>query len=81
MFVQVTCTSFEGDLPVNFNWELNGRSIKYYPDISVSAVGRRSSYLSIDSVSYEHAGNYTCFAKNVGGEAFSTTELQVNGDG
>lgn len=80
MFVQVTCTAFEGDLPINFNWELNDRLIRDYPDISVSPVGRRSSYLSIDSVSYEHAGNYTCFARNVGGEVFSSTELQVNGD-
>lgn len=80
MFVQVTCTAFEGDFPITFSWQLNGQSIEKYFDISISAVGKRSSYLSIDSVSYEHAGNYTCFAKNLGGEASSTAELQVNGD-
>lgn len=79
MFVQVTCTAFEGDFPISFTWELNGKPIDGYLDISISAVGKRSSYLSIDSVSYEHAGNYTCCARNNGGETSSTAELQVNG--
>lgn len=80
MFVQVTCTAFEGDLPISFAWNLNGRQIEKFPDVSVSAVGKRSSYLSVESVTYEHAGNYTCFARNSGGEASSTAELLVNGD-
>ncbi|VEN53578.1 unnamed protein product [Callosobruchus maculatus] len=77
-FVQVTCTAFEGDLPLKIEWLLNGRPLGDLSEVTVSTVGKRTSFLSIDSVSYAHAGNYTCRTKNRAGEAAYTSELQVN---
>lgn len=77
--VQVQCFVSEGDLPVTLEWNLNEKPLEDFPEISTVVVGKRSSILSIDSVSYTHAGNYTCKAKNRAGEASFSSELQVNG--
>lgn len=66
-------------MPIKIEWLLNHMPLEGFPDISVSVVGKRTSFLSIDSVSYTHAGNYSCRARNEAGEAISTSELQVNG--
>ncbi|XP_018577212.1 Down syndrome cell adhesion molecule-like protein Dscam2 isoform X1 [Anoplophora glabripennis] len=76
--VQVQCFVSEGDLPVTFEWQLNEKPLEDFPEISTVVVGKRSSILSVDSVSYTHAGNYTCKAKNRAGEAAFSSELQVN---
>lgn len=78
-FVQITCTAYEGDLPLKIDWLLNGNALEDYPEITVSLVGKRSSFLSIDSVTYVHAGNYTCRVANKAAEAKFTSELLVNG--
>lgn len=78
-FVEVSCTVSEGDLPITFEWRLNGNKLEDFLEISVSSVGKRTSFLSIEAVSYTHAGNYTCAAKNKAGETFFSSELQVNG--
>lgn len=59
-------------------WLVNGKPLNN-EDISISSVGRRGSVLSIESVQYEHAGNYTCLARNGAGKTEYTSELQVNG--
>lgn len=79
VFIQVYCTVKDGDLPLRIIWLHNGIPIKNFPDISTAPVGKRGSVLSIESVQYEHAGNYSCRADNVAGEAEFTAELQVNG--
>lgn len=78
-FVQVTCAVSEGDLPLTLAWQLNGKDLQDYPEITTSPVGKRSSILEIESVSYTHAGNYTCRATNKAGTTGYTTVLQVNG--
>lgn len=78
-FVEVSCTVSEGDLPILFEWQLNRNKLEDFPEIVISAVGKRTSFLSIEAVSYTHAGNYTCTAKNSAGQAFFSSELQVNG--
>lgn len=77
--VQVQCFVSEGDLPVTLEWHLNEKPLEDFPEISTLVVGKRSSILSIDSVSYTHAGNYTCRANNQAGTATFSSELQVNG--
>lgn len=78
-FAQITCSVSEGDLPLIIEWTLNEQPIQQYPEIGVSFVGKRTSMLVLDSVTYEHAGNYTCKAINKAGESTYTAELQVNG--
>ncbi|XP_050305179.1 cell adhesion molecule Dscam2 isoform X3 [Anthonomus grandis grandis] len=77
-YVQISCLVSEGDFPLRINWKLNGEYIEKYPQIAVSKVGKRSSILTIESVSHRLAGNYSCEAKNAAGESLYTTELQVN---
>lgn len=78
-FIQVYCTVKEGDLPLKVRWYLNGQSVNNYEGITTAPVGKRGTVLSIESVQYEHAGNYCCKAENNAGGAEYTTELQVNG--
>lgn len=78
-YVQVGCLASEGDLPITIDWMLNGKKLGHFPEISTSKMGKRSSILAIESVSYVHAGNYTCIAKNRAGSTKFVTELQVNG--
>lgn len=68
-----------GDLPLDIEWRLNEKNVVNYPEVSVSKAGKRSSMLTIESVSYLNAGNYTCQATNSAGESVYTTELLVNG--
>lgn len=41
--------------------------------------GKRNSMLSIDSAGAQHAGNYTCAAKNHASNATFSADLVVNG--
>lgn len=78
-FVQVTCLVPDGDLPITIKWMLNDKSLDAFPEISTGMVGKRSSFLSIESVSYQNAGIFTCSATNSAGSAIYSANLQVNG--
>lgn len=75
----LTCTVQAGDFPLNFTWLLNGIEVSDSLDISVSNVGKRSTFLTIESVQAIHAGIYTCVAANQAGISQYSTELKVNG--
>lgn len=47
--------------------------------ILVTTAGKKISTLSIDSVQAQHAGTYTCVAKNRAGSTSYAAELLVNG--
>ncbi|XP_066154117.1 cell adhesion molecule Dscam1 isoform X2 [Euwallacea fornicatus] len=80
MRAAITCQIMEGDLPITFGWERDGK-----PIINNAALGtaiRRidefSSSLIIDQVSSQHSGNYTCVASNVAGREKYIVPLTVN---
>ncbi|KAF7263888.1 hypothetical protein GWI33_000958 [Rhynchophorus ferrugineus] len=73
----VNCNLAYGDLPVTFSWMLNGNPVGDIDGINVGAFGRKTSFLSIDSLTEAHAGNYTCVASNVAGLSSFTAELLV----
>lgn len=75
----LTCTVHKGDFPIDIDWTLNNRSVKFYQGISVMRTNKRISQLSIDSVQAEHAGEYICNAKNSAGTAKQSAHLHVNG--
>ncbi|XP_076265903.1 Down syndrome cell adhesion molecule 1 isoform X33 [Rhynchophorus ferrugineus] len=77
-YAQVNCLVTDGDLPLTITWKLNEKYIDSYEEVSVNKGGKRSSFLTIESVSHKLAGNYTCQVRNAAGEASYTTELQVN---
>lgn len=78
-YTTIQCAVPNGDLPINVEWKFNGNSLKQYSEITISKAGRRGSLLTIESVSHNLAGNYTCIASNKAGSYQHTAELLVNG--
>lgn len=78
-YTTLTCTVQTGDLPLNFTWFLNGIELTDSFDIAISTVGKRSTFLTIESVQAIHAGTYTCQAENIAGMTQYSTELKVDG--
>ncbi|KPI92825.1 Hemicentin-1 [Papilio xuthus] len=74
----VTCTASKGDSPFTLQWYFNGQIIKSGVNGVVLFNTKRTSQLSIESVSHHHQGNYTCLVKNQAGSVNHTAELYVN---
>lgn len=66
-------------MPIKFSWLLNGRDIRDVVGIKVGSFGKKTSFLGIDALSEEHAGNYTCIAENRAGVSSYTANLIVKG--
>lgn len=64
---------------MTFSWTLGGEPIIQAMGISSVAVGRQTSLLIVQSVTFRHAGEYTCLATNEGGQAQRSAELIVKG--
>lgn len=81
MRAAITCVIMEGDLPITFRWERNGKPVSN--NVVLGTVVRRidefSSSLIIEQVSSTHSGNYTCIASNVAGAERYGVPLTVNG--
>lgn len=75
----VSCSISKGDLPLEIFWQFNDRSLRNVLGITISKVNKRLSALSIESVQAEHAGRYTCIAKNAAGSDSYSAYLNVNG--
>lgn len=78
-YIQINCLVSEGDLPLNIKWTFNGKDINNIEEISTGKLGKRSSFLTIESVTHSNAGNYTCESRNSAGHTMYTAELHVNG--
>lgn len=75
----VQCMVVAGDIPLGIQWSKDGKNIHSSGDVIAAMITQKLSLLSIDSVSAEHVGNYTCTADNVAGIANHTARLLVNG--
>ncbi|CAK1540555.1 unnamed protein product [Leptosia nina] len=76
--VLVTCTVSKGDLPLLIEWYFNGNKVKS-GDIGISLMNtKRTSQLSIESVTHQNQGNYSCVVKNQAGVMNHTSQLFVN---
>lgn len=79
-YLSLSCSISEGDIPLKIFWTFKNQPIvNGEMDITISKLGKRSSVLTIDSVSGIHAGNFSCIAENTAGETSYTTELKVIG--
>lgn len=80
-YITYQCTITEGDLPLNILWTFNKQPIVSSDDsdIVIAKLGRRSSVLTIESVTDRNAGNYTCQGSNKAGKSSYTTQLKVIG--
>ncbi len=79
-FAQLVCVVSTGDEPIQITWSLKGDVVSSDPDLSTTMLGRRTSMLTISSVSYRHIGDYTCRAENPAGITMYSTSLKVNGN-
>lgn len=78
-FLSMTCAISEGDVPINIFWTFKNQPITPDMDVSISRLGKRTSVLTIDSVSGHHAGLYTCHGQNDAGSTEYSAELKVIG--
>lgn len=77
---QVSCYATKGDTPLSFSWLRNGLPIsQQVKGVNIMMLGTKTSVLSIDSVDWHHAGNYTCVVSNRAGISTHTSELFVKG--
>ena len=79
-FSQLVCVVTSGDEPIQITWSLKGDVVSSDPDLSTTMLGKRTSMLTISSVSYRHIGEYTCRAENPAGVSTHSTSLKVNGN-
>ena len=79
-FAQLVCIIRKGDEPLSITWSLKGDIIASEPDLSTTMLGRRTSMLTISSVSHRHVGEYTCRASNPAGSTTHAAHLVVNGN-
>lgn len=77
--VVVICTVSKGDTPLNIQWFFNQKLVKTETYGITLTNTKRTSQLTIESVTHHNQGNYTCVVKNQAGETNHTAELYVNG--
>lgn len=75
----IQCGVSSGDLPIEFSWFLNDRLVDKSDGVSIGKFGKKTSFLSIDSLAENHAGNYSCSARNKAGIGSYASELVVIG--
>lgn len=77
----VNCVATKGDLPLEISWTFSSETIdsSLHRDIMTTPLGPRASVLTINSVSANHQGNYTCIVQNAAGRAEHAATLVVNG--
>lgn len=77
----VNCVVTKGDLPLDISWTFSTETIdsSLHRDITTTPLGTRASVLTINYVSANHQGNYTCIVQNAAGRAEYVATLVVNG--
>lgn len=78
MRAAISCQILEGDLPVSFRWERNGKQILGTGNEVIRRLDEYSTSLVIEKISSAFSGNYTCIANNVAGTEKFTVPLSVN---
>uniref|UniRef100_A0A2A4JHQ8 Down syndrome cell adhesion molecule-like protein Dscam2 n=1 Tax=Heliothis virescens TaxID=7102 RepID=A0A2A4JHQ8_HELVI len=76
----VNCVATKGDLPLDISWTFSSETIDstLQRDITTMSLNPRASVLTINSVSANHQGNYTCIVQNAAGRAEYAATLVVN---
>lgn len=78
MRASIPCSILEGDLPLSFRWERNGKQIFGTGNEIIRHLDSYSTNLVIEKISSDHSGNYSCIASNNAGVERLTVPLTVN---
>ncbi|CRK92906.1 CLUMA_CG006322, isoform A, partial [Clunio marinus] len=78
MRAAISCQILEGDLPVSFRWERNGKQILGTGNEVIRRIDEYITSLLIEKITSGNSGNYTCIASNVAGSEKFTVPLTVN---
>lgn len=78
MRAAISCQILEGDLPVSFRWERNGKQVLGTGNEVIRRLDEYSTSLVVENITSEHSGNYSCIASNVAGTEKFTVPLTVN---
>lgn len=77
--IVVICSVTKGDMPLDIKWYFNGKDVKSEKNGVILTNTKRTSQLTIESVTHHNQGNYSCIVKNQAGAKNHTAELYVNG--
>lgn len=77
-YIQISCSAIYGDFPMKFSWLFRNESIVGSENVRIEFT-KRSSILSIEAISGDNAGVYTCVVANHAGATNASTELIVKG--
>ena len=87
----MTCIIEQGDAPFEITWakdnEVITSSSRYGPggqvpsNLKLTTIDAHSSMIVFERLAANHAGNYTCRARNSVAEVSHTAELVVRGTG
>ncbi|GBL76510.1 Down syndrome cell adhesion molecule-like protein 1 [Araneus ventricosus] len=72
------CTIRSGDRPLEFQWLKDGENVISNKNVDIQSVKDTSSILSIESVTSQSSGNYTCIVRNAFGSDRYTANLAVS---
>jgi len=77
--ITIHCTVDEGDLPLSISWIFHGQELSSQMGIETAKLGKRTNFLTIESIAQMHMGQYTCLASNPAGSTNHTASLTIRG--
>ena len=75
-----TCFVSEGDPPMLVSWFRDGSAVESDETTRITRIDEVTSLLAISDLSSQHAGNYSCVAKNSVAVVSVTASLVVRGN-
>ena len=73
------CAVIKGGLPLTLTWLKEGASVSNLAGLSVKLINDFTVSLTVETLSWQHSGHYTCWAQNEGGRAEASVAVIVQG--
>ena len=73
------CTVSSGDTPIHVTWTKDDKPLESITGVVVREIDQFTVMMMIGHLTSEHAGNYSCIAKNDAASISESASLHVNG--
>ena len=73
------CAVIKGGLPMTVNWLKDNSAATNVAGVHVKLINDFTASLTVESLTWQHAGRYTCWVRNEGGRAESSVTVIVQG--